>query len=255
MLDGKHADRPLACARSARRRSCGTAPRRSRAGRRIRDGSAASARLSTATSLGDRADQALAQRQLGDVDRALVEADGGEQLEHAVAQQIDRADLAGHRLGDDLDHLVELGLGAGLRGHHVVETGQDLAGGRGGGGRRHDPALPERPCGSNHGACVRQVRPGCPIGCDNGRAAAFGHRRLSSWPAADGHSRPPRARSQTSELVASVFRPARPTLADRNGLDAAVEAGDERPRPRDRGLDLREAGARRGGFRGCPRPR
>ena len=59
---------------------------------------------------GDRADQALAHAQAGDVDRFLAEAVGREQLQRIVAQQIDRADLALHRLGDQVDHLVELGL-------------------------------------------------------------------------------------------------------------------------------------------------
>jgi uncharacterized protein YceH (UPF0502 family) len=44
--------------------------------------------------LGDRADQPLAQRQLGDVDRLLRQPARREQFEHAFAQQIDRADLA-----------------------------------------------------------------------------------------------------------------------------------------------------------------
>jgi hypothetical protein len=74
--------------------------------------------------VGDRSDQALAHRQPRDVDRALVEADGGEQFEHSVAQQIDRAYLARHRLCDDLHDLVELHLRVGARGHHVVKAGQ-----------------------------------------------------------------------------------------------------------------------------------
>ena len=77
---------------------------------------------------GDGADQALAHPQLGDVHRFLAQAVGREQLELVVAQQIDRADLAAHRLGDQVDDAVELGLGRAARGHHLVETGQDLAG-------------------------------------------------------------------------------------------------------------------------------
>ena len=83
--------------------------------------------------LGDGADQPFAHRQAGDVDRFLAQAVGGEQLELVVAQQIDRADLALHRLGDQVDDAVELGLGVAARRHHVVKPGQDLAGGSGGG--------------------------------------------------------------------------------------------------------------------------
>ena len=49
-------------------------------------------------------------RQSGDVHRFLAQAVGGEQLELVVAQQVDRADFARHRLGDEVDDLVELGL-------------------------------------------------------------------------------------------------------------------------------------------------
>ena len=86
--------------------------------------------------LGDRADQALAHRQAGDVDRFLAQAVGREQLERVVAQQIDRADLALHRLGDEVDDPVELGLRRAALGHDLMEAGQDLAGG-GGGGQWH----------------------------------------------------------------------------------------------------------------------
>ena len=97
---------------------------------------------------GDRADQPLAQRQLGDVDGALVEADRGVEFEHPVAQQVDGADLALHRLGDDLHHLVELRLRAQPRRHHVVEAGQYLTGrsGRLGG---HEDGLAGRRRASN----------------------------------------------------------------------------------------------------------
>ena len=72
--------------------------------------------------------------QAGDVHRFLAQAVGREQLEHIVAQQIDRADFAAHRLGDEVDDAVELGLRRAALGHDLVETGQDLAGGGGGGG-------------------------------------------------------------------------------------------------------------------------
>ena len=77
---------------------------------------------------GDGADQALAHPQLGHVNSLFAEAVGGEQLELVVAQQIDRADLALHLVGDQIDDPVQFGLGRSARRHHVVETGQDLAG-------------------------------------------------------------------------------------------------------------------------------
>ena len=58
---------------------------------------------------GDRADQALAHAQPRDVHRFLAQAVGREQLEIIVAQQVDRADLAVHRLGDEVDDAVEAG--------------------------------------------------------------------------------------------------------------------------------------------------
>ena len=82
--------------------------------------------------LGDRADKALAKAQLGDVDGLLLEAAGGIELEQAVAQQVDRADLAVQRLADDLDDAVELGLRSRARRHHIVKTLEDFACGGGG---------------------------------------------------------------------------------------------------------------------------
>ena len=82
---------------------------------------------------GDRPDQPLAQRQPGDVDRFLAQAVGGEQFERIVAQQIDRADFARHRLGDQVDDAVELGLRRSAPRHDVMQAGQDFAGGGGGG--------------------------------------------------------------------------------------------------------------------------
>ena len=61
---------------------------------------------------GDRADQALAHPQPGDVHRFLAQAVGREQLQLVVAQQVDRADFAIHLVGDEVDDLVELGLRA-----------------------------------------------------------------------------------------------------------------------------------------------
>ena len=71
-------------------------------------------------------------RQAGDVHRFLAQAVRGEQFERLVAQQIDRADLALHRLGDQVDDPVELGLRRAALGHDIVKAGQDLAGGGGG---------------------------------------------------------------------------------------------------------------------------
>jgi hypothetical protein len=93
--------------------------------------------------LGDRPDQPLAQRHLGDVDRLLLEAAGREQFEHAVAQQVDRADFAVERLADDLDDLIELGLRSRARRHHIVKAGKDFACSGGRGRRSHKRALSE----------------------------------------------------------------------------------------------------------------
>jgi hypothetical protein len=127
MLDGEDSDRPLA----ADDRHSGEAMEQLLAGLAPIGEFGMARRLGEVEDRhvpGDRSDQPLAERELGDVDGALVEPDRGEQLEHPVAQQVDRADLALHRLGDDLDDLVELGLGARPRGHHVVQPGQYLAG-------------------------------------------------------------------------------------------------------------------------------
>ena len=88
----------------------------------------------------DRPDQAFAHPQAGDVHRFLAQPVGGEQFELIVAQQVDRADIAAHRLGDQVDDPVELGLRRAALGHHIVQAGQDLASGNGGGQR----AWPER---------------------------------------------------------------------------------------------------------------
>ncbi len=86
---------------------------------------------------GDGPDQALAHPHPGDVHRFLPQAVSREQLEIIVPEQVDRADVAGERLGDEVDDLVELGLRRAALRHHVVEAGQDLAsGGSCGGGHR-----------------------------------------------------------------------------------------------------------------------
>ncbi len=89
---------------------------------------------------GDRADQPFARAQPGDVDRRLVEPPGGEQFELAIAQEIDRADLAIERLPDDFDDGVELRLGALARSHHLVQAGQNRTGGSSGLGHGADPS-------------------------------------------------------------------------------------------------------------------
>ena len=78
--------------------------------------------------LGDRANQALAHGELGDVDGALIETEGSEELEHPLAQQVYGADFARHRFRDDLDDLVKLGLCIGAGGHDIVKAGEDLPG-------------------------------------------------------------------------------------------------------------------------------
>jgi len=83
---------------------------------------------------GDGADQTLADGHAGDVDGFLGEAAGGEQLQHAFAKEVDRADLGIEALADDIDHGVELVLGGCARGHDFVQPGQDQAR-RGDGGR------------------------------------------------------------------------------------------------------------------------
>ena len=81
----------------------------------------------------DRPDQPLAGRQAGDVHRFLVQPVGGEQFQLAVALDVDRADLALHRLGDQVDDMVQLALRRRALGHQIVEADDDLARGNGGG--------------------------------------------------------------------------------------------------------------------------
>ena len=71
---------------------------------------------------GDVADQALADPQAGAVHGRGIEALGGEQLQHlAGAQQVDRADLGHHLVGDQAHDLAQRLLdGVGTR-HRVPE--------------------------------------------------------------------------------------------------------------------------------------
>ena len=154
VLDAQHADRRLA----PHDRHAREAVEQLLAGLRIVDetGVAGGLReIERLDMLRDRADQTFAQRQLGDVDRLLQQAAGRIELEHAVAQQVDRADLAIERFADHLHDGVELGLRVQAARHHVVQPGQYLAGGGGGGGggrRGHRQRL------SDHGAIVSLSR-------------------------------------------------------------------------------------------------
>ena len=134
VLDREHADRAL----EPDDRHAGEAVEALlaglRAGRRKRDARAASARLRirpSAAMVPTRPSPILSR---GDVHGFLAQAVGCEQLEIIVAQQVDRADVAAHRLRDEVDDAVELALRRAALRHDLVETGQDLAGGSGGGG-------------------------------------------------------------------------------------------------------------------------
>ena len=88
--------------------------------------------------IGDRADQPFAEAETGDVYRLLLQPARRIKFERAVAQQIDRADLAIEAFADDADDLVEFALRIGARCHDLVQPGQYGArrlGGRRGRGR------------------------------------------------------------------------------------------------------------------------
>ena len=77
---------------------------------------------------GDQADQAFVRAQHGLVDRLLVEAFGGVQLERAVhAQHVDGADLRHHVGGDQHHDLVQAFLRADLLRHHLAKPAQQHA--------------------------------------------------------------------------------------------------------------------------------
>jgi hypothetical protein len=77
---------------------------------------------------GDEADQALVLAQHGLVDRLVLEAFGGVQLERAVdAQHVDGADLRHHVGGNQHDNLVQAFLRADRFRHHLAETAQQHA--------------------------------------------------------------------------------------------------------------------------------
>ena len=93
MLDGEHADRAF----EADDRHAGEAVEALFAGLGpVGEGGVVGGfgEVEDAAFRGDRADQAFAHAQAGDVHRFLAQAVGREQLEVVVAQQIDRADLA-----------------------------------------------------------------------------------------------------------------------------------------------------------------
>lgn len=87
--------------------------------------------------LGDRAHEALAKGQPRDVNGLLLEAPRGKQLQHAVAQQVDRRHFGFERAGNQHGDLVKLRLRGVAGRHHVVKAAQKLpCGGPG----RHQPA-------------------------------------------------------------------------------------------------------------------
>jgi len=99
---------------------------------------------------GDQADQPLAHRHAGDMDRFLLEATRREQFQHAFTHQIDGADLARQRLADNLHHLVQFRLRAGARRHHFLKAGEDLAGGGGGRAGHDSSAIRSAACFPSH---------------------------------------------------------------------------------------------------------
>ena len=118
----------------------------------------------------DRADEAFAHPQPGYVNRLLAQAVSREQLEIIFTQQIDRADIAVHRLSDEIDDAVELALRRAALRHDLVETRQDLASGSGS-SRSHALRLSDAPppCHAKRWASGRsEARSDAP-----GQAASF----------------------------------------------------------------------------------
>src|SRR3546814_12716416 len=74
--------------------------------------------------VGDHADQSFAETKTGDVHRLLLQPARRIKFERAVAQQIDRADLAIEAFADDPDDLIELALRVDARCHDLVQPGQ-----------------------------------------------------------------------------------------------------------------------------------
>ena len=86
---------------------------------------------------GDCANQPLTQRQLGDMDRFLLQPTRRVKLENAVAQQVDRTDFAFQCLGDYAGDLIKFGLRTRSSGHNLVKAGENFAGR--GSGTGHEP--------------------------------------------------------------------------------------------------------------------
>ena len=76
----------------------------------------------------DRTYKSFAQRHSGNVNRLLRQTLGGVELKHALAQQVDRADLAIEAFSNNVDNVVELRLRAITRCHHLMQAGQNGAG-------------------------------------------------------------------------------------------------------------------------------
>ena len=76
----------------------------------------------------DRTHQPFAQRHPGNVNRRLRQTFGGIEFKHALAQQVDRADLAIETFSNNVDNVVELRLRAIPRCHHLMQAGQNGAG-------------------------------------------------------------------------------------------------------------------------------
>ncbi len=85
---------------------------------------------------GDRARQTFADGHARYVHGRRIQPARGEQFQHAVAQKIDGAHLAIEVFAHDFDHLIELALRVQPRCHDLVQAGQYLAGGCGGGHAR-----------------------------------------------------------------------------------------------------------------------
>ena len=85
--------------------------------------------------------ETFAQPQTRDVHSSLVQSAGGKQLKCAIAQEVNRTHFARKRFTDNVDHMVQLTLGMVLRGHHLVQTSQDISGRTG--GAFHRPHLAE----------------------------------------------------------------------------------------------------------------
>ncbi len=126
--------------RSARRRSCGSSPRRFRGDRRSPGWLVASARLRIRPSAAIVPTSPSPSASRVTWTASLFSPWVANSSSLPSRSDVDRADLALHRLGDQVDDMVELGLRTAPLGHHVVKTGEDLARGNGG-GQGHGDAI------------------------------------------------------------------------------------------------------------------